>query len=356
MILLDPFYQTQRGEIHSTSNCIQHEHALADLFTSLLRCLGYTSTCVNNRRWQRDDRTVVVCLVDDFRICSHNMRLPPAEWFDASTTVITDNHVCFPTQYQVLNVPVSYLGSFSYTPDNQTFDPDRRFNFPTNRIDTQRLLVLFELAHQSGGISNLLQLDYINFNCWDPCEHNNTVDDLKNNFTKAWKSLETHYPEYQCHYSDIVPLLPVRNHSHSIEKAHVSAHVNLVVETYGGDSVISFSEKTFRALVTPAPWTLCAAKGSVSCLKSLGFDILDDVVDHSYDAAETKALYGADKIAAFVAGSIDNANRIIKMDSVQLKNRCNAAASANQKLLANMRVQWPSDFAAWLPQVIARLE
>ena len=59
--------------------------------------------------------------------------------------------------------------------------------------------------------------------------------------------------------------------------------ITLVVESYVSDTVIAFSEKIFRALQTPRPWILFCSPGSVAILRSAGFDVMDDVVDHSYD-------------------------------------------------------------------------
>jgi hypothetical protein len=67
------------------------------------------------------------------------------------------------------------------------------------------------------------------------------------------------------------------------DTAAMASRLTLVVESYVSDSVIAFSEKIFRALQTPRPWILFCSPGSVDVLRSAGFDVMDDVVDHSYD-------------------------------------------------------------------------
>jgi hypothetical protein len=131
----------------------------------------------------------------------------------------------------------------------------------------------------------------------------------------------------------------------------------LVIETYAGDVSIAFSEKIFRALVTPAPWAVFSAKHAVGYLKTLGFDVLDDVVDHSYDSlTQSNTMYGHGKISSFFKLNIQNYHNIKQLDQNQLTTRCQTAAEHNQRLLAQMQHQWPGDFARWLPEAIAKLQ
>lgn len=68
----------------------------------------------------------------------------------------------------------------------------------------------------------------------------------------------------------------------------LESKISVVVETYfERTDVKTFTEKTFRALQLPRPWLLFAATGCVNRLKSMGFDVYDDIVDHSYDQFDT---------------------------------------------------------------------
>jgi hypothetical protein len=181
----DQFYQIHQSEAFELSQCMQHEHALANFFSSLLANLGYSTIDPARRIWKRGSKTVIVCLADDFNICGADLSKLPEQWFDFDTVVITDNFITARTQYQVLQLPTSYFGIFGYTPRLQQYDPQKRFHFSVNRLDTQRQLILFELLEQSGELDHVLDQDYINFNAKDPSSINNTVEDVQNNFKKA---------------------------------------------------------------------------------------------------------------------------------------------------------------------------
>lgn len=361
----DQFYRILDGEIYEKSLYLEHEHAVADFFSSMLAMLGYTTTDLARRIWTRNNKTVVVCLSDDFNICSQNRFAHQSEWFDPDTVVITDNHVTIDTSYCVYQLPKSYFGVFSYTPELQNFNPQRDLNFSVNRISQERVLLLLEFLKQSNGNH------YINFNAWDPYDPSDTAKDCSNNFLKYWNGLDnlsrplrglnSRHPQFNELAMTIVDQLPIRNHDISIEQVQLNSYVNMVIESYSGDTTITFSEKTFRALCTPAPWTLYSCKGTVDYLKQLGFDVLEDLFDHTYNRVP-QSLPGdislSDdiiKIQAFITASIAHVKKLKTINSSELQTRCIRAATHNQELLATMRLSWPTDFASWLPRVIADL-
>lgn len=353
----DVFYQIHLGEIFQQSQCLYHEHAVAHLCSSMLMNMGYQKISSSARTWGRGNRKVIVCLADDFGVNRDNRRLPPGKWFDENTTIITDNHMPFPTNYQILQLPLSYFGVFSYAPADQNWTPSRRFNFSVNRLDSQRQLILLELTKQSGGIDQVQLLDHVNFNARaQGNEH--TAEHAQHSFAHCWTQLnQLHNTEYAEWFDQTRWHIPIRNHALTVEQTQVGAYLNLVIETYAGDATIAFSEKIFRALVTPAPWAVFSAKHSVGYLKTLGFDVLDDVVDHAYDTlTQNNSMYGYGKISNFVKLNIQNYHNIKNLDQTKLAVRCQTAAMHNQQLLARLQRQWPVDFANWLSSMIAKLQ
>lgn len=351
----DFFYQIHRGEIFEKSLCMQHEQTIANFFSSMLSNLGYTTQDPARRRWQRGNKTVIVCLADDFNICGADFSKPPGAWYDPDTVIITDNHVTFYSQYTVLQLPESYFGVFNYQPQDQNYRPGRRFNFSVNRLDAQRELILCELVKQSQGLNQILQNDYINFNAWDAQGSNNSLTDIKYNFSKYWATLTELDNSYTTIMHDVVEHLPIRNHDMTVEQSHVQAWLVPVIETYSGNHTMAFSEKIFRALVTPVPWTLYSATGAVEYLKSLNFDVLEDLVGHHYNQLEQDSPYGLKKIKAFVEHSIHTVQQLKIKDFQQVKQRCFQAARHNQQVLHKLQQQWPVDFSTWLPQVVAKI-
>lgn len=351
------FYRIDLGEIFQQSHCMYHEHAMVHLFSSVLMNMGYQKIPGSARAWGRGNRKVIVCLADDFGVNRDDWSLPPDQWFGTDTTIVTDNHMPFATNYEILKLPLSYFGVFCYVPADQNWEPSRRFNFSVNRLDSQRQLILLELTKQSGGIDQVQQLDHVNFNARaQGNEH--TAEHAQHSFAHCWTQLnQLHNTEYSKWFDQTLPHIPIRNHALTVEQTQVGAYLNLVIETYAGDATVAFSEKIFRALVTPAPWVVFSAKHAVGYLKTLGFDVLDDVVDHSYDSlTQSNTMYGHEKISEFVKLNIQNYHNIKNLDQRKLATRCQVAATHNQQLLAHLQRQWPADFAQWLPKMIAKLQ
>ena len=353
----DVFYQTHLGEIFQQSQCMYHEHSMIHLFSSMLMNFGYQKIVDSARGWRRGSQKVIVCLADDFGVNRDDWSLPPKKWFDTNTTIITDNHMPFATDYQILKLPSSYFGVFNYVPKNQHWKPIKRFNFSVNRLDSQRQLILLELIKQSAGVDQTIQLDHVNFNARaQGNEH--TAQDAQHSFAQCWAQFnQLHGTEFAVWFDQALPHIPVKNHGFSVEQAQVGVYLNLVIETYAGDASVALSEKIFRALVTPAPWAVFSAKHAVNYLKTLGFDVLDDVVDHAYDnLTQSDTMYGHGKISEFIKLNIQNYHNIKRQDQNKLSARCQTAAAHNQQLLTNMQRQWPVDFAQWLPRAIAKLQ
>lgn len=347
----DPYHEIYQGEIFHTSKCIWHENTLLDFLRSSLISLGYTSIGASNKVWRRDQRTVVVCLVDDFTTCSEDFSLAVPYLFDKNTVIITDNRVTVPTQYTVCQLPTSFYGIYSHSPKNTQWQPDRRFCFAVNRMDSKRLLMFLEMQLRSEYQPNSAHLDYVNFNCWSWQGDNTTAQGLRENFQREYHSLEAQYNEvYASTFQRVSENMPFRNHDLTQEQAHVSAWLNIVMETYSSDSTIAVSEKIFRALCLPVPWMVYAGKHTVAYLNSLGFDVMLDVIGHRYDGMieNRTAAYG-DKMVDFL---FEATEAVESMQQQNLKQRALQASQHNQLLLKQLQQQWPQDFAAWWPSVV----
>ena len=276
--MTDPYHHIYTGEIFQQSECIWHENTLMDFFRSNLKNLGYSSVSDSNKVWRRGDQTVVVCLVDDYTTCAERFDVALPYIFDRKTVVITDTHVQTPTQYQVCELPQSFYGIYYHAPNRQ-WDPQRRFTLGINRLDSKRMLMFLELALRSEYIGT--DLDYINFNCWRWGGDNQSLQGLRSNFELQYSELESQYHDvYNNVYSQVVEKMPYNNHNMTQEQVHVSAWLNIVMETYSADNTIALSEKTFRGLCLPVPWQLYSGRNTVAWLHSLGFDTLQDIVTH----------------------------------------------------------------------------
>jgi cation transport regulator ChaB len=198
-------------------------------------------------------------------------------------------------------------------------------------------------------------LDYVNFNCWSWDGDNTSPEGLRANFERQFQHLESQFQEvYNETYNSVLDKMPFRNHALSQEQAHVSAWMNIVMETYSSDNTVALSEKTFRALCLPVPWQLYSGRHTVARLASLGFDTLADTVTHRYDSMieNRTAAYG-DKMVDFLFEATENTQQFQQQD---IADRCVQAAEHNIALLQSMQQQWPIDFAAWWPGVLEKIQ
>jgi hypothetical protein len=351
----DIYHEIYTGEIFQTSQCIWHENTLMDFFRSNLIALGYTSIGDSNKVWRRGNMTVVVCLVDDFSTCSNDYSTTLPYLFDSNTVIITDNHVNVPTQYTVCQLPTSFFGIYAHRPQADKWTPDRRFNFAVNRIDSKRMLMFLEMQLRSTHMLNAESLDYVNFNCWSWDGDNTTPKGLRENFERQYRQLDPLFCEvYDRTYNTLLDKIPFRNHNLTQEQAHVSAWMNIVMETYSSDTTVALSEKIFRAMCLPVPWMVYSGRYTVAYLHSLGFDVLHDVVEHRYDnMIENRTAAFGDKMVDFLFEGVDVVDRM-RTDCPEM--RAQQAATTNQELLYTMRNQWPADFSAWWPTVVERIQ
>ena len=343
--MTDPYRHIYDGNIFQKSQCIWHENTTMDWFRSQLLCSGYESVSKNNKTYQKKEHRVVICLIDDITTCSAHPQSPVTRSWDQTVDVITDNRVLCPTLYRVHQLPVSWFGIYWHPSSERLWSPDRRFCLAINRLDIKRMLIFLEYSKRlMSGLNGKVE-DYVNFNCWSWNGNNDTIQGLQENFKQHWLTLkEQHRLPYQETHDRGLPKMPYRNHNLNFDQASYHAWINLVIETYSGDSVIALSEKIFRALVTPVPWMAYSARHTVTYLESMGFDCLTDIVNHSYDEmVEKHTMTCGDKIFDWWWLANCNYKKLLSLDFNQLQIRCCQAAEHNKQMLANMRSKWTQD-------------
>jgi hypothetical protein len=233
--------------------------------------------------------------------------------------------------YSVARVPDSFYGIYSYQPADQTWQPDRDYTFAVNRIDFKRMQILFILYQR-------LKFDsgYVNFNC----AQGRSTDPQHNFHTLLIHASAEELPVFQ----QLATMMPVKNYSIDHDRTYTRSWLNITVETYSSDNVVALSEKIFRCLVTPVPWIAYSGRYTIARLRALGFDVLDDIVDHSYD----RLIEAHHKISMFMDTACGTIDSLKQHDWTKLSQRCHTAAVHNQQLLATMKYSWPTDFAEWL--------
>lgn len=330
--------------IFDQSQCIYKENSFVDFLRTLLIGRGYTN--VDQRRfiWQKDQRRVWIAMVDDIENLNYDCVDNFLDQFTADDLIITDSWFNRPVRARLLQVPNSWFGIYAHRPASVAPTPTHKFAMPVNRIDYNRLMIFLEMGYR-GYIDNR---SLVNFNCARHTDSEDTSDQLQL-WQSNWQNIDPYYKEiYQHVYAEYSQRIPFTNHQLDIDMQCQRALVNIVVETYTGDHSAAVSEKIFRVLVTPRPWRVFGGTWTVARLKQLGFDCLDDIVDHDTDGIKMIE----DKISKFVKSCA------VTWDSLSwpsIADRCHVAAATNQQLLESMQRRWADDLVAWLPRFVEEI-
>lgn len=332
------------SEIWTKTDCLKLEDDINYAFRDKMVELGYSLEFPAAKKFLNgNNHQVVLSLVDDFRSLANDYTPDTPFLFDKNTSIITDNYTICPTPYNIVRIPESFFGIYSYMPEDQNWQPDRDFSFSVNRIDHMRFHLMLELGWRIH-----LHKGYVNFNC--EVRHADGTMTAIERSPAAWLDMWGNSgPElrsyYQKSYETLAPQMPVKNYDCSHEKMQVSSFLNIIVETYHGDNNIALSEKIFRALLTPVPWTLFGGRYSVAWLESMGFDCLSDLIEHNhYDRLKNVE----NKVNIFIWKSLESVKQLKMQHFDNLKARCLDAARHNYQVLKNMQDRWPSNFSNFL--------
>jgi len=344
------FNTTQPGHdqgIWIDSNCAAKERQVFADIEHVIRAQGFVADPNNWRKWSRGKHQIVLCLVDDIISATNEHTKDMPYLFDRHTTVISDNYLSCPTQFNLIRLPQSFFGIYAHDPVG-SWQPDRSFCFSVNRLDNRRLLVLLELMRRSS-----TDAGYVNFNCQfsERQDPQPSIDDLRANFVRHLDNLGPHErATYRNVFHNLQSQIPIRNYTISHAEIHLRSFLNIVIETYGSDTSVTLSEKIFRAIVLPVPWTVYAGRYAVAYLESLGFDCLHDLIPHNnYD----KLQENQHKIHNFISVSMSSIERITAMmqDSGAARHhvlaRTMQAARHNREVLLRFKQQWSTDFDCW---------
>lgn len=210
--------------------------------------------------------------------------------------------------------------------------PKKQFNCFMNRMDPIRQSWLYQLVRRK-----IFDQGYVSFNLdisrmpwytgWDP------YDAFQDQF-------DHHLKIFQKEHDIIKSKVPYRNFDPDADIIDIvlDSKITVILETYfDNNDIITYSEKTFRALQLPRPWLLFAQKNAVANLRHMGFDVLDDIINHSlYDEI--------DFVIERQVKILDILQEIMEKDFDH--DRLKHAATTNQTLLKNFSNQWFEDFVS----------
>jgi len=243
--------------------------------------------------------------------------------------LLTDNcvQVDKKSNQHILNIAPEYYG-IHYMP----FDfgelpvPDRLYSCLMNRICSVRQSWFYKL--------NDLGLDkgYVSFLIDSRSDNTAFREDKLRLFDQYHQQYNTIFEEQYKQTRPLVPYLNFKQTKH-IEYVLAKSYVSIVIETYFDENrAISLSEKTFRALQLPRPWMLFGAAGTIEYLKSIGFLIIEDVINHDYDQMDS-----------WIDRQTQILQQLEKLDGrtdLSVKPEWEVIAKHNQNLLKNWESQW----------------
>jgi hypothetical protein len=213
----------------------------------------------------------------------------------------------------------------AYTPTIQDF------NCFMNRYDIIRQSWLYQLVRR-----NYLSRGHVSFNCEIG---SNRIPDAQfkdltplEAFEYGFQNFNQIFQEEHKQIKDLIPLQTFED-TGDLTSPVLTSKFSLVLETWFHDNrLITFSEKTMRVLQLPRPWVVYSTQHAVNQLRDWGFDVLDDVVDHSYDRIP-------DPIQRQVK-ILDIMESMMELDMESITDRCIQASKHNQSILKTWYNSW----------------
>lgn len=249
--------------------------------------------------------------------------------------------------YEFLNLvePVSnsFYGIYytNYQPEECVVVKD--FNCFINRMDPIRQSWLYQLFRRG-----LFDRGYVSFNM-DISRHPNP-----NNISRA-DMFEKQYQEqltiFKAEHLQAQKIVPYKNFTDNgnLTNTIMSSKFSVILETYfNNNNIVTYSEKIFRALQLPRPWILFGPRLAVTHLRSMGFDVYDDIVNHDrYDLIE----FEIDRQVVI----LDMMEELCNLNIIKLNARLIQGQIHNQNLLKQFNNTWKEDFLITLSNAQQRL-
>jgi len=109
--------------------------------------------------------------------------------------------------------------------------------------------------------------------------------------------------------------------------AFQDTYVNLVNETSISNELAIVSEKTFKPIRAHQLFVIIATVGAVKFLRDIGFDVFDDIIDHSYDMIQNEKLR--------IEMAIQQLDRLSELDLTKLFIQLQPRLEKNAKWLTS---------------------
>ena len=301
--MIDQVYQDQ---IWIKSNCRQFEK---EVYQDL------------NKSVAQVEKNLEICLVDACHL-------------DSKKFFVTDNIL----EQDHIPLYPEFWGSFYYNPEYISRPPTYLFNCFMHRVCMTRQSWFYQFVRRKildqGAVSYLLDYRKLPDGVKTKQDLNQYIYNLGNQV-------------FEYEHNQMQSQVPYCNFSGDIDQIIVDSKVSVVIETYFDFSgVIAFSEKIFRVLQLPRPLILFCNPGAVTMLRNHGFDLWDDIIDHSYD-----------QIQHSIERQVLILDQIEKLQQINYTNQqlinFESRAKYNQQLLQKLKQNWPERLKLVKQQILA---
>lgn len=214
------------------------------------------------------------------------------------------------------------FGIYKHKFDTIERPPTKLFNCFMNRGCPIRQSWFYFLVRH-----NLLDRGHVSFWCEDRFQKTSPAEYFEQMFQTVNR------PMFQKEHDQTKHNIPFKNFSGSLEDSIMDSEISLVIETFfEPNQHVTYTEKTWRALQVPRPMLLFGPQHSIKYLREWGFDVYDEIVDHSYDAESDKFVRQQMILAQL--------QKSIKYDPELFNDK----ARRNTALLDLYQQQWPNKY------------
>lgn len=301
-----------------------------DVIPAILQTEPLYAQDSNQWRYEKNNKTLIVLMGDSFaKINDDRFR------FDYA---ITDN-VKLDRADQAFYLSPEMFGLFENVTKNSSESstppkiPSKIFNCFMSMASMTRQCWLYEFQRR-----NLLDKGHVSYLLSDlrfPVGERPRQDAL-NQFDKL---LQTPINDvFESEHRVLRPKIPYKNFVCGLDDAILDSCISLITETacFGPDQIF-VTEKTFRSLLSPRPFVIHWSDiqvGGIEYLRNLGFDVHDDLIDHSYDKEPHPV-----KRMQMILDQLENLD-LSKFDR-SLLEELQTRATNNLKIVQELRKKWP---------------
>jgi hypothetical protein len=183
------------------------------------------------------------------------------------TDVVTSNH-----SGPVLKLYPEVFGIYHTDFDYKDQLPTKKFNCFIHRACPFRQSWFYQFVRRK-----LLDLGHVSYWAHDRWNRFSSTD----YYNFLYNQNNQIFYEEHIQFQDKIPF---KNFDFSLEHAIIDSEKTLILETFfEPNDQIALSEKIWRSIQLPRPWLLFSSMHAVKNLREWGFDVFDDVIDHSYD-------------------------------------------------------------------------